>query len=507
MANLADPKVPGFPAVYQLELTDRVKAGAGGIANRQAEQLVERTVFLKKQIDDIVSGALVAEYADRLKNPRSIAMTGDGNWSVAFDGNGNVSGALTLANSGVAAGGYGMVTVDAKGRVTSGRQMQAADVPALDWSKITSGKPTTLAGYGIADAYTKAEADGKVNGKADRANSLAGYGIADAYTKAEADGKVNGKADRANSLAGYGIADAYTKTEADGKVNGKADRANSLAGYGIADAYTKAETDGKVNGKADRANSLAGYGITDAYTKAEADGKVNGKADRANSLAGYGIKDAALLGGSTSQIFNVAWAVDPQHAVPLAQMEKALSGKADRANSLAGYGIADGVSATTFNEAVSRFSRQSTELAPGLSTVSTMAQLVDGADDTAHVTPKKIRWGFRASFTTNGFIQFPWWLGGYMLQWITGDSQSIGPNTYIVGRKSNWVTSFTGSCLKVIAIPGSIQSIVGVNGFDNEGVTPYLGNLASQGSVTVVPIFLALEIKGGGQKWAGFFLK
>jgi hypothetical protein len=28
----------------------------------------------------------------------------------------------------------------------------AADIPNLDWSKITSGKPTTLAGYGITDA-------------------------------------------------------------------------------------------------------------------------------------------------------------------------------------------------------------------------------------------------------------------------------------------------------------------------------------------------------------------
>ncbi|MFV8248540.1 beta strand repeat-containing protein [Bdellovibrio bacteriovorus] len=31
----------------------------------------------------------------------------------------------------------------------------AADVPALDWAKITTGKPTTLAGYGITDAVSK----------------------------------------------------------------------------------------------------------------------------------------------------------------------------------------------------------------------------------------------------------------------------------------------------------------------------------------------------------------
>ncbi|WP_207910399.1 gp53-like domain-containing protein, partial [Crenobacter luteus] len=32
----------------------------------------------------------------------------------------------------------------------------ASDIPALDWSKIGSGKPTTLAGYGITDAVALA---------------------------------------------------------------------------------------------------------------------------------------------------------------------------------------------------------------------------------------------------------------------------------------------------------------------------------------------------------------
>ena len=43
------------------------------------------------------------------------------------------------------------------------------------------------------------------------------------------------KADKATTLAGYGIADAYTKTEID---QNKADKATTLAGYGITDAYT-----------------------------------------------------------------------------------------------------------------------------------------------------------------------------------------------------------------------------------------------------------------------------
>lgn len=51
MASLPTPAAPGFPDVYQIELLDRVKGGAGGTANRQAEQLVERTAFLRARVE------------------------------------------------------------------------------------------------------------------------------------------------------------------------------------------------------------------------------------------------------------------------------------------------------------------------------------------------------------------------------------------------------------------------------------------------------------------------
>ena len=45
-------------------------------------------------------------------------------------------------------------------------------------------------------------------GKADKATTLAGYGISDAYTKASLDTLLNGKAAKATTLSGYGISDA-----------------------------------------------------------------------------------------------------------------------------------------------------------------------------------------------------------------------------------------------------------------------------------------------------------
>ena len=118
--------------------------------------------------------------------------------------------------------------------------------------------------------------------KANKATTLAGYGISDAFTRAETtnaiSSAVNGKADKATTLQGYGITDAYTKTQVDTAVKAKADKATTLQGYGITDAYTKAQVDTAVKAKADKATTLAGYGITDAYTKAQVD-----KADTALS--------------------------------------------------------------------------------------------------------------------------------------------------------------------------------------------------------------------------------
>jgi N-acetylneuraminic acid mutarotase len=62
---------------------------------------------------------------------------------------------LDLAVTGIVPGTYDRVEVDLYGRVINGYQNTADDIPDLDWSKITTGKPITLAGYGITDAVNK----------------------------------------------------------------------------------------------------------------------------------------------------------------------------------------------------------------------------------------------------------------------------------------------------------------------------------------------------------------
>jgi N-acetylneuraminic acid mutarotase len=61
---------------------------------------------------------------------------------------------IELNNSTVSPGQYTKVTIDDRGIVTGGTTLSSSDIPDLDWSKITSDKPTSLAGYGITDGVS-----------------------------------------------------------------------------------------------------------------------------------------------------------------------------------------------------------------------------------------------------------------------------------------------------------------------------------------------------------------
>ncbi|WP_434632078.1 hypothetical protein [Chromobacterium sp. CV08] len=216
MANLQE-KPFWEPGIYQLETSDPVLAGPDGIDNLQGKQLANRTVHLKERVDKLESGEQPSGNAAKLSAARKIEATGDGSWNVVFDGSRDVSGQLTLRDSGVAPGSYGVVTVDGKGRVIAGRQMTGDDVPAHDWSRIASGKPTTLAGYGIVDGASKGDLQSAVNGLVSGApanlNTLQELAAAlnnDAKYSATVDGKLAAKADKAVTLAGYGIVDGIT---------------------------------------------------------------------------------------------------------------------------------------------------------------------------------------------------------------------------------------------------------------------------------------------------------
>lgn len=105
-------------------------------------------------ITDAVSSSATAASATVLATGRTIGMTGDMAWtSPSFNGSANVTATATLATVNANVGSFGSTTasptftVNAKGQITAASTVTIT--PA--WGSI-SGKPTTIAGYGLTDA-------------------------------------------------------------------------------------------------------------------------------------------------------------------------------------------------------------------------------------------------------------------------------------------------------------------------------------------------------------------
>lgn len=97
-----------------------------------------------------------AATATKWATGRTIALTGDvTGTSAAFDGSAALSFAATLANSGVTAGTYTKVTVDAKGRVTTGSSMTSGDVTsALGYTPANKAGDSFTGNISVSGAVT-----------------------------------------------------------------------------------------------------------------------------------------------------------------------------------------------------------------------------------------------------------------------------------------------------------------------------------------------------------------
>jgi len=117
------------------------------ILSRDPQAVLEATT--KQYIDTGVTNILATNVkTGTLDVARFPALTGD----ITSEAG---SGSISLNTTGIAANTYTKPTVNSKGRVTSGGNITNTDIPNLSWSKITSGKPTTLSGYGITDGLAK----------------------------------------------------------------------------------------------------------------------------------------------------------------------------------------------------------------------------------------------------------------------------------------------------------------------------------------------------------------
>lgn len=154
---MADPKkISDLPNAAPLADADYLPI-VQGLSTKKAT-FSQISAYVNARLPAVIDSSTTGSAAS-LTNSRTLSATGDATWSVAFNGSANVTAALTLATTGVAAGTYGQVTVDAKGRVTAA----AAVTPVANGG---TGRNTTalyLADLVTAGAYSKTSILGTVS--------------------------------------------------------------------------------------------------------------------------------------------------------------------------------------------------------------------------------------------------------------------------------------------------------------------------------------------------------
>lgn len=141
------------PSEY-VKNTDYGTAETGGVVKSTAKGTDTVTISADGTMTiGKASEAVAADTATALATGRTISVAGDATGtSPVFDGSANVTIPLVLANSGVVAGTFTKVTVDAKGRVTEGvANLTAADIPELTLAKISDAGTAAAKDFGTAE--------------------------------------------------------------------------------------------------------------------------------------------------------------------------------------------------------------------------------------------------------------------------------------------------------------------------------------------------------------------
>lgn len=112
-----------------------------------------------------------------------------------------------------------------------------------------------------------------------------------------------------------------------------------------------------------------------------------------------------------------------------------------------------------------------TETDKGAVELATQAEVDAGTLDNVAVTPKKLRWGFSISLSANGYIVFPTWLGGLIIQWGSYSNLTAAALTlYAV----SYPLAFPNAALAVI---GANRNTSGVPGTAVNPITPAAFNV------------------------------
>jgi len=304
-------------------------------------------------------------------------VNGDSVWQMVTDapivlGTTALAFEMAVGRTGVSAGSYANVTVDKYGRVIAGTN------------------PTTLAGHGITDTYTKDQITAMIaQASALPVGAMIGFPVDKvAPGFLELDGSVKSAAaypDLATFLGGV-----FNKgDEGAGNFRLPESRGEFLRGWDHGRGIDAGRAIGSYQADElkshDHTVTNTGTGGNDQTLWLYGD-------PGALPITNPGVKTNAT-GGTETRPRNLAvmWCIKAWNA-PINQ------GNIDIA-------------------ALVPLAAQANEINQGTAKVGTQTQVNAGTDDAVFVTPKKLRFGFLISLTTNGYIAFPSWLGGLIIQW------------------------------------------------------------------------------------------
>jgi len=203
------------------DLTTRVKANEDAITKLNDEATVEGSVA--HTVKTAIDGALKADGKDKYALASELATT---NTNVET-ANGKIT-ALETKTAGLKNADGEDVTV--KAYVDAGDNALDAKITAVD-QKV--GNLGALASKSeVAEADLASALKTKIDGKADKATTLAGYGITDAYTKSGADDAISGAIDalKLGTMAKESAADYSKTTVLNGNAETDTAESNTFAG-------------------------------------------------------------------------------------------------------------------------------------------------------------------------------------------------------------------------------------------------------------------------------------